>query len=170
MATRCSGHHDAAMRWLRTAVAQGFINYPYLATRDPFLVNVRSDPRFTELMREVKPRWEALTGRSVGVESGGRGDGETRGQADAGTGRHGDAAKKRGTHNSLDITVSSSSSFTASPPSPPSPRLPIPPSPCLHQSPSCPLSTSATTLTTNTSATGSLKNYSTHSQTSNRYT
>src|SRR4029077_6756970 len=55
------GHHDAAMRWLRTAVAQGFINYPYLASHDPFLVNVRSDPRFTELMREVKPRWEALT-------------------------------------------------------------------------------------------------------------
>jgi TolB-like protein/Tfp pilus assembly protein PilF len=55
------GDNDAAIRWLHTARAQGFINYPYLATRDPFLVNVRSDPRFEELMREVKKRWEALT-------------------------------------------------------------------------------------------------------------
>src|SRR4029434_10302629 len=100
------GHRDTAMRWLRTAVAQSFINYPYLATHDPFLVNVRTDPRFTELMREVKARWEALTRRSVGAESGGRGD--------TGTGRHGDAEKERDTCNSLDITESSSSAFTAS--------------------------------------------------------
>jgi hypothetical protein len=53
------------MRWLRTAVAQGFINYPYLETRDPFLVNVRTDPRFAELMREVKKHWEALAQTST---------------------------------------------------------------------------------------------------------
>ena len=45
------GQLDAAMRWLRTAVDEGFINYPYLASRDPFLANLRSDPRFAELMR-----------------------------------------------------------------------------------------------------------------------
>lgn len=55
------GHCDAALRWLRTAVDDGFINYPYLASRDPFLANVRSDPRFAELMRGVKARWEALS-------------------------------------------------------------------------------------------------------------
>jgi TolB-like protein/lipopolysaccharide biosynthesis regulator YciM len=55
------GHHDAAIKWLQAAVAQGFINYPYLAKRDPLLVNLRSDARFAELMSEVKPRWEALT-------------------------------------------------------------------------------------------------------------
>ena len=54
------GDRDAAMRWLQKAVAQGFINYPYLETRDPFLANVRTDPRFAELMREVKRRWKAL--------------------------------------------------------------------------------------------------------------
>ena len=54
------GHHDAALRWLRTAVGKGFINYPYLAAHDPFLADVRSDPRFLELMQAVKPRWEAL--------------------------------------------------------------------------------------------------------------
>jgi tetratricopeptide (TPR) repeat protein len=53
------GQPDAALRWLRTAVAQGFINYHYLATRDPFLANVRFDPRFTQLLEEVRVRWEA---------------------------------------------------------------------------------------------------------------
>ncbi len=55
------GQYDAALRWLQTAVDQGFINYPYLTSRDPFLTNVRSDPRFTELMKGVKARWEALS-------------------------------------------------------------------------------------------------------------
>jgi len=53
------GYHDAALQWLRTAVAQGFINWRYLATSDAFLTSIRSDPRFTELMREVRARWEA---------------------------------------------------------------------------------------------------------------
>jgi len=110
------GHHDAAIRWLQAAVAQGFINYPYLATHDPLLANVRSDLRFLELMREVKARWEAL--------------GETGGQRDAVTGRHGDAEKEPDLCKSLDITESSSSAFTASP------RLPVSVSPSVSPSPS----------------------------------
>ncbi|HTI37119.1 MAG TPA: protein kinase [Vicinamibacterales bacterium] len=54
------GRNDDAVRWLRTAVALGFINYPLLSTRDPFLANLRSDARFEELMRMVKARWQAL--------------------------------------------------------------------------------------------------------------
>jgi len=62
------GDRDLAMKWLRAAVAQGFINYPYLAARDPFLVNVRSDPRFAELIRKVKPRWQALAQTPIEVK------------------------------------------------------------------------------------------------------
>jgi len=55
------GQHEGSLRWIRTAVAQGFINYQYLATHDPFLINVRSDPRFATLMLEVRARWETLS-------------------------------------------------------------------------------------------------------------
>jgi len=54
------GHRDGALKWLRAAVNRGFINYPYLATQDPFLEPVRKEPEFEELMQEVKRRWEAL--------------------------------------------------------------------------------------------------------------
>jgi TolB-like protein/cytochrome c-type biogenesis protein CcmH/NrfG len=53
------GQHDSSLRWLRSAIARGFINWHYLATHDPFLANVRADRRFTELTREVRARWEA---------------------------------------------------------------------------------------------------------------
>ncbi len=55
------GQHDGALRWLRTAVSLGFINYQYLATLDPFLANVRADQRFTELILDVRARWEAAS-------------------------------------------------------------------------------------------------------------
>jgi adenylate cyclase len=54
------GRTDDALRWIRIAMNRGFINYPFLATYDPFLANVRSDPRFPALMREVKAKWQAL--------------------------------------------------------------------------------------------------------------
>lgn len=50
------------------SIAQRFINYPYLAKRDPLLGNLRTDPRFSELMGEVKPRWQALM-QTAAVES-----------------------------------------------------------------------------------------------------
>ena len=50
-----------AVRWLRLTVACGFVNYPYLAERDPFLASVRGDAAFQDLMGEVRQRWEALS-------------------------------------------------------------------------------------------------------------
>ena len=50
-----------AVRWLRLTVACGFVNYPFLAERDPFLASVRGDAAFQDLMGVVRQRWEALS-------------------------------------------------------------------------------------------------------------
>ncbi len=54
------GRNDDAVMWARTAVDRSFINYPSLSRHDPFLETVRSDPRFQQLMEEVRPRWESI--------------------------------------------------------------------------------------------------------------
>jgi len=54
------GKNDEALRWIRSGMNRGFINYPFLSAYDPLLAGVRSDPRFAPLMLEVKARWEAL--------------------------------------------------------------------------------------------------------------
>jgi TolB-like protein len=58
------GQNDNALKWIRNGMNRGFINYPFLAVHNPLLANVRSDPRYPELMREAKARWEAL-GRNL---------------------------------------------------------------------------------------------------------
>ena len=50
----------AAMEWLENAVRLGFINYPYLSERDPFLAKLRGEARFQELVARVKREWEAF--------------------------------------------------------------------------------------------------------------
>ena len=52
------GHAEEAIKWLENAMRQGFINYPFLAEYDPFLVNIRSEDSFKRLMVTVKDRWE----------------------------------------------------------------------------------------------------------------
>lgn len=54
------GDADGGIRWIETAVSRGFINYGVLARFDPFLANLRSDPRFDTLMHTVKQRGEAI--------------------------------------------------------------------------------------------------------------
>jgi non-specific serine/threonine protein kinase len=49
---------DEAMDWLENAVNRGFINWPLLAEKDPWLVNIRNEPRFQKLMERVKYEWE----------------------------------------------------------------------------------------------------------------
>jgi len=47
-----------ALEWLENAVKNGLINYPFLAEKDPFLENIRGEPRFKKLMERVKYEWE----------------------------------------------------------------------------------------------------------------
>jgi serine/threonine protein kinase len=54
------GRRDDALRWLRRAVAQGFINYPFLTKLDPFIRSLKGDVEFEELMQQMRRRWEAF--------------------------------------------------------------------------------------------------------------
>ncbi len=49
---------EEAFRWLEHSINKGFINYPALSETDPFLENLRGEPRFKELMKQVKHEWE----------------------------------------------------------------------------------------------------------------
>jgi non-specific serine/threonine protein kinase len=49
---------EKAMDWLERAADPGFINYPLIAEQDPFLENIRGEPRFKKLMERVKHEWE----------------------------------------------------------------------------------------------------------------
>jgi predicted Zn-dependent protease len=49
-----------ALQWLGNAINLGFTNYPMISRLDPFLDNIRRDPRFEALVEEVKARWEAF--------------------------------------------------------------------------------------------------------------
>jgi non-specific serine/threonine protein kinase len=49
---------DKSLEWLENAVDRGFINYPFLNEYDPFLENIRGEPRFKKLMERVKHEWE----------------------------------------------------------------------------------------------------------------
>jgi len=53
-----NGEIDEALNWLQHGLEIGAINYPFLATLDPFLTNIRNEPRFKKLMERVKYEWE----------------------------------------------------------------------------------------------------------------
>jgi tetratricopeptide (TPR) repeat protein len=52
------GELDEAVSWLDHGREWGFINYPFLQEHDPFLKNLRRNPRFKTLMERVKHEWE----------------------------------------------------------------------------------------------------------------
>jgi non-specific serine/threonine protein kinase len=52
------GEVEEALRWLEHAADKGWINYPFLSEKDPWLANIRGEPRFKKLMERVKYEWE----------------------------------------------------------------------------------------------------------------
>ena len=47
-----------ALKWLENSVNGGLVCYPFLNEYDPFLENIRGEPRFKKLMERVKHEWE----------------------------------------------------------------------------------------------------------------
>ena len=49
---------DEALSWLENAYDRGFINWPLLASKGPWLANIRGEDRFKSLMVKVRDEWE----------------------------------------------------------------------------------------------------------------
>ncbi|MCX6567799.1 MAG: hypothetical protein NT147_01940 [Candidatus Aminicenantes bacterium] len=56
------GSKKEALDWLQSAIDRGFINYPLLAEKNPWLANIRGEERFKKLMERVKYEWEHFEG------------------------------------------------------------------------------------------------------------
>ncbi|HSW29684.1 MAG TPA: protein kinase [Longimicrobiales bacterium] len=54
---------DLALEWLEHWVDRGSINYPMLASGDPFLERLRGETRFRRLLERVRPAWEQFVPR-----------------------------------------------------------------------------------------------------------
>jgi len=52
------GEKNEALNWLEKWIDLGCTNYPFLSKYDLFLENIRSEPRFKELMERVRYEWE----------------------------------------------------------------------------------------------------------------
>jgi serine/threonine protein kinase/Tfp pilus assembly protein PilF len=50
--------YDEALRWLEHAIERGNLNYPMLAEIDTLYGDFRKDPRFTQLLANIRHRWE----------------------------------------------------------------------------------------------------------------
>ena len=49
---------DKTLDWLDEGMKWGFISYLFLKEIDPFLENIRSEPRLKKLMERVRREWE----------------------------------------------------------------------------------------------------------------
>jgi serine/threonine protein kinase len=52
------GETEEALNWLEEWIRLGCINYPFINEHDPFLENIRNEPRFKKLMERVKHEWD----------------------------------------------------------------------------------------------------------------
>jgi serine/threonine protein kinase/tetratricopeptide (TPR) repeat protein len=53
-----NGETEEALKWIEYGLDIGCINYPFLSQHDPYLANIRGEPRFKKLMERVKYEWE----------------------------------------------------------------------------------------------------------------
>ena len=51
---------EEALEWLQHAVDRSYMNLPYLEKTGPYLENLRSEPRFKELLGEIRVKREGL--------------------------------------------------------------------------------------------------------------
>ena len=58
---------ELALDFIERAVDFGFINLPRLSQHEPFLENIRGEPRFTRLMGRVRRQWEAFEPLALAV-------------------------------------------------------------------------------------------------------
>ncbi|MDH3206831.1 MAG: protein kinase [Gemmatimonadota bacterium] len=63
------GRTNDALRWLRAAIDGGFIDYANLSGVNPFLESLHGEPRFQELMDEIRPRWESVVAWEQGLKA-----------------------------------------------------------------------------------------------------
>ena len=52
------GENKKSLDWLKTAVKNGRIDYPFISEYDPLLENIRKEPRFKKFMHHVKQEWK----------------------------------------------------------------------------------------------------------------
>jgi hypothetical protein len=50
------GEKEKAMDWLETAVSLGLINYRFFAEHDPYLADIRGEPRFQKIIESAKEK------------------------------------------------------------------------------------------------------------------
>ena len=55
-----AGETEEALSWLENTVRIGNINYPFWSQHDEWIAGLRTDPRFRELMLEVKREWGSI--------------------------------------------------------------------------------------------------------------
>ncbi|MEX2234598.1 MAG: tetratricopeptide repeat protein [Cyclobacteriaceae bacterium] len=51
---------EESLNWIESIVNSDFVNYPLLSQHDPFLENIRGEPRFRKLIEKVKSGWESF--------------------------------------------------------------------------------------------------------------
>ena len=55
-----SGALDESIEWLEHCVDRGWQNYPLFAEGDVLLAGIRDDPRFKQILDDIKPKWESF--------------------------------------------------------------------------------------------------------------